>query len=339
MQKPPLPDDEEGRLRSLHEHGILDTPPESEYDDIVLLASQICGTPMAAISLIDRDRQWFKARVGLDVDETSREVAFCAHAILDPSNPMVVNDATKDSRFAGNPFVTGDDGIRFYAGAPLLTREKQAIGALCVIDNEPRQLNDQQLQALQALARQLSVRLELRRTSELLKKANEELELLSLTDELTGLYNRRGFLLHAEQQLKLYRSRAGERGLWLMLGDMDGLKKINDLHGHPEGSAAIKKTAEILVGTFRDADILARPGGDEFTVLVLNTLDEVAECVPQRLDANFAAYNEQSGKPYVLGMSIGLIKAPFEGDETIADLIKLADDEMYKDKRRRKAGR
>src|SRR5829696_7252097 len=162
-----LPPDEEERLKVLKEHEILDTPPEREYDDITLLASEICGTPISLISLIDEDRQWFKSSVGFQESETPREIAFCAHAILDPFETMVVSDATLDDRFATNPLVTGDPNIRFYAGAPLLSKENHALGTLCVLDSEPRQLTPRQIEALQALARQLSMRLELRRTTRL----------------------------------------------------------------------------------------------------------------------------------------------------------------------------
>lgn len=336
MGSAPIPYNEVKRLAALQDSGLLDTDPEREFDDIALLASQICGTPISTIALIDESRQWFKARIGMTDRETPREHAFCAHAILDPHNTMIVADATRDERFADNPFVTGDPNIRFYAGTPLLTQDNFALGTLCVIDRIPRELNEGQLGALQALGRQVSLRMELRRTSELLKKANEELQNLSLMDELTGLYNRRGFFLHAEQQLRLFRSRSSERSLWLMVGDMDGLKHINDTYGHPEGSAAIKKVGEILTQTFRDADILARPGGDEFTALILNTLDDVARKVPERLHANLAEYNSESGKPYTLGISIGLVKANFDDETTIADLVKKADEAMYEDKRRRK---
>ena len=204
------------------------------------------------------------------------------------------------------------------------------------MDTKPRELTRQQLEALQALARQLSLRLELRRTTRQLQKANEELKNLTLTDDLTGLYNRRGFFLHAERQLRVFRSRPSENSLWLMLGDLDGLKFINDEFGHPEGSAAIRKAGEILRQTFREADIIARPGGDEFTVLIPNSADDVAENITVRLQANFDAYNSNSGKPYQIAMSVGLIKVGFEEELSINQLLKAADDEMYEDKRRRK---
>jgi len=332
----PLHHQEQVRLAALHDHQILDTLAESEYDDITLLAAQICKTPIALISLVDDTRLWFKSAVGLDVHEMPRDDAFCAYAITKPNETMVVQDTLADKRFSRHPAVTGEPNIRFYAGAPLITSDNLALGTLCVMDSKPRELKREQLEALQALARQLSLRLELRRTTRQLRKANEELKNLSLTDDLTGLYNRRGFFVHAERQLKVFRSRPSENSLWLLLGDLDGLKEINDKHGHTEGSAAIKKAAEILRQTFRDADIIARPGGDEFTVLIPNSADDVAEKVPQRLRANFDAYNSKSRKPYDIEMSVGLVKVDFDEDLTITQLVKAADDAMYDEKRRRK---
>lgn len=332
----PLPENEERRLAALREIEILDTPAEQEFDDITLLASQICGTPIAIISLVDETRQWFKSRVGLDAPETSRDQAFCAYTILNPSETMIVEDATADERFRDNPLVTSEPKIRFYAGVPLVTHDQQPLGSLCVIDREPRDLNFQQLAGLEALARQVSLRLELRHTSAILRKANESLENLSLSDDLTGLYNRRGFFLHAEQQIKLYRSRESERCVWLLVGDIDGLKEINDQFGHNEGSAAIKHAAELLTKTFRDADILSRPGGDEFMALMLNTLDEVAQRVPERLEVNFANFNADSGLPYKVEMSIGMAKVGFDRGTNLVDIINEADGVMYENKRKRK---
>ncbi len=158
----PLPENEPARLQALHDYGILDTAAEAEFDDFTLLAAQICGAPVALISLIDTDRQWFKSRLGLNVSETPRDQAFCAYALHQP-DVFTVPDATADGRFADNPLVTGDPNIRFYAGAPLITEEGQALGTLCVIDRVPRTLTPEQQAALQALSRQVIARLELRR--------------------------------------------------------------------------------------------------------------------------------------------------------------------------------
>ena len=157
-----LPTNEAARLAALRRYRILDTDPERAFDDLAHLASHICGTPIALISLVDEDRQWFKARVGITARETSRSVAFCAHAIQEPGI-MMVNDAMRDERFRENPLVTGDPHLRFYAGAPLNTPDGHAVGTLCVADTVPRELTPEQTRALDALRRQVEAQLELRR--------------------------------------------------------------------------------------------------------------------------------------------------------------------------------
>jgi PAS domain S-box-containing protein len=156
-----LPADEDARLEALRELEILDSAPEGEFDDLALIASQICGTPISMISLIDRDRQWFKSKVGIETPQTSRDIAFCAHAILQ-RDLFVVPDATEDPRFSENPFVKADPGIRFYAGAPLRTPDGHALGTLCVLDRKPRKLTAEQENALRALSRQVEAQMELR---------------------------------------------------------------------------------------------------------------------------------------------------------------------------------
>jgi anti-sigma regulatory factor (Ser/Thr protein kinase) len=153
--------DETRRLAALRRYRILDTEPERAFDDLTLLASHICGTPIALISLVDAERQWFKSRVGVSMTETSRSVAFCAHAIQQ-HDLYVVPDALGDDKFRNNPFVTGEPHIRFYAGAPLITHDGEALGTLCVMDRVPRTLNADQIEALEALRRQAQAQLELR---------------------------------------------------------------------------------------------------------------------------------------------------------------------------------
>ncbi|MBD2109332.1 ATP-binding protein [Nodosilinea sp. FACHB-13] len=162
MRIAPLPDNEAERLKVLHSLSILDTAPEDSFDDLTRLASQICGTSIALVSLIDADRQWFKSRVGLLMTETHRDIAFCSHAILQ-SNLFLVPDTSTDERFSDNPLVTGDPHIRFYAGAPLMTSEGSAIGTLCVLDQEPRKLSVEQTESLKIISRQVARQIEQRR--------------------------------------------------------------------------------------------------------------------------------------------------------------------------------
>lgn len=182
MQLPPRPPDEDRRLARLHALRVLDTQAEPLYDDIVALAAHICGTPIAAISLVDADRQWFKARVGLEARETPRDVSFCAHA-LGGRDLFEVPDAAADERFLDNPLVSNAPRIRFYAGAPLLDPGGDALGTLCVIDTVPRALSVSQRQALSALSRQVTALLQLRRQTQSLQSAESRLTLLRQLDQ------------------------------------------------------------------------------------------------------------------------------------------------------------
>lgn len=180
----PIPKDEKQRLSDLHDYVVLDTPPEEMFDHITRLAARICQTPIALISLVDSERQWFKSKVGLRISETERGIAFCAHAILH-RHLFEVNDAARDKRFAENPLVTSGPHIRFYAGAPLVTPNDHAIGTLCVIDRVPRRLTSAQTDALQTLGKLVIALLEVRR-----QLSERRKDLLTMRREMKELRNR-----------------------------------------------------------------------------------------------------------------------------------------------------
>ena len=171
----PRPLNEAQRLEELRRYALLDTAPEKAFDNITALTARIFSVPIATVTLIDEDRQWFKAKVGVSVKETSRDISFCAHAIKQ-TELFIIPDATQDLRFANNPLVTSDPKIRFYAGAPLITPDGYALGTLCVIDKVPRELRSEQQQALRVLARHVMMQLELRRHAKDLNEAHKARE-------------------------------------------------------------------------------------------------------------------------------------------------------------------
>lgn len=342
MARPALPANEDERLAALQSYDILDSDPEEAFDDLVAIAAGICKVPMAVVSLIDRDRQWFKAKLGVDADETSRDVAFCAHAIHDPDHVMVVPDAREDDRFRDNPMVTGDPNVRFYAGAPLKSSEGHALGTLCVIDDQPRDLDPAQLAALEALSRQASRVLELRRAAKALKlqleergwyeqqllhyqteleSQNADLTEQSMTDPLTGLANRRAFAASLERAID--KARQEGSALAIAVVDIDHFKSINDIHGHAEGDHVLQALGAMLKSSEAARGRIARYGGEEF-VLLLPGLDPqaaVAEC--EYLREAVAAM--PSGLP--ITVSIGV--ASLQDGEDASVLFARADKALY----------
>lgn len=323
MPAAPLPVDELARLAELRKYEVLDTPPEKAFDDAVKLAAGICGTPMAVVSLVDESRQWFKARVGLAVEETPRELSFCAHAILHPQEMLVVSDATQDARFADNPQVTGPDEIRFYAGVPLVTAGGHALGTLCVIDTTPKEIPPAHCEALATLARTVVTQLELRRASSELARANDQLRDLSFIDPLTGLANRRALDVRLVGEME--RAIRHDAPLVLLMLDIDYFKQYNDSCGHVLGDDALSRFAALLSAEVRQTDLVARYGGEEFAVLLPETTEEGARLLAERYRAHVAA---TSFPCRTVTTSIGLAawQPRFERPE---DFISAADQALY----------
>jgi len=344
----PIPPNEPERLRELADYQIIDTLPEQFYDDIVRLAAYICQTPIALVNLIDHNRQWSKAQLGFAAGDVDRNLAMCAFAINHPDEVMVIPDATSDPRFATNPFVAGDPHIRFYAGAPLVTPSGLALGTVCVIDRQPRQLSAEQLEMLRALSRQVIVQFELRRNilrleQRVLQQDREyqalyahlqqlELQLIetrqqSLTDPLTGLHNRRGF----DQRLReeFGRARRYQTPLALLLIDVDRFKQFNDTFGHLAGDETLRVVAKLLNEGCRTYDVLARYGGEEFAVILPATSHGGSQVLAERL----RRIVQQAAWPYQpVTISIGgAILTETMAD--VCDLIEEADRALYAAKR------
>jgi len=214
--KAPLTEREQERLDALRDYRILDTPPEQAFDDLTAVAAYVCDVPIALVSLVDTDRQWFKSTFGLEATETSRDVSFCAHAILQ-DDILVVQDTHLDARFAANPLVTSEPNIRFYAGVPLLSPEALPLGTLCVIDHEPRELNAAQILALEGIARQVVTQLELRLVSARLAQALEKInlieELIPICSYCKAIRNDAGYWSSVEAFIKQHADVAFTHGV------------------------------------------------------------------------------------------------------------------------------
>jgi diguanylate cyclase (GGDEF)-like protein len=315
---PLLPADEAARLNNLESYRILDTLPEQAYDDIVRLAAIICGTPMGFITMVDRERQWFKARLGVDVAETPRDISFCAHTLSHPDQVLTVGDARADSRFADNPLVTGEPHIRFYAGAPLVTPENHVLGALCVVDQVPRELSEAQREALTALSRQVVAQLEMRRQLEQLQNSERRLEaalarleVLSSTDSLTGLYNRR--TLDERLKAEFDRAQRYKLDLSFLMIDVDRFKQFNDRFGHPAGDDMLRQVAGALRQNARAQDVVARYGGEEFSMILPNTGREAALVIAERIRHLVAGLEG----PTPVTVSIGISSLPGDVPEVV----------------------
>ena len=318
MKKPDVPHDEQARLETLRSIHILDTAPEERFDRLTRLAKRLFGVPIALVSLVDENRQWFKSCFGLSVTETSRDISFCGHAILG-TDLFIIPDTIADDRFADNPLVLNDPYIRFYAGCPLRGPNGHKLGTLCIIDRQPRSLGKDDIEALTDLA----------------SMVERELSAVQLAtmDELTNISNRRGFMMLAQHSMHLCARQKLSASLVFM--DLDKFKPINDTFGHAEGDRALMVFAEQLKAECRSADIFARLGGDEFAVLLVNTSKENAERIVSRLRQSVEKYNQEAHRGYDISFSHGIIEFNPEKHHTIDAMLADGDSLMYGLKRSR----
>jgi diguanylate cyclase (GGDEF)-like protein len=316
LRKPDIPQDEQARLETLRSLSILDTPPEERFDRLTRMAKRQLGVPIALVSLIDENRQWFKSCLGLGVNETSRDISFCGHAILG-NDIFIIPDAQKDDRFADNPLVVGDPKIRFYAGYPLKAPNGHKLGTLCIVDQQPRNLGAEDLEALEDLA----------------SMVEHEISAIQLAtqDELTNISNRRGFVFLSQHSLQLCARQKIPATLVFL--DLDKFKKINDTFGHAEGDLALRAFAKLMKSTFRESDFFARLGGDEFIVLLTNTSKKIAEVIVAKFRQSLEKYNQDANRGYDILFSSGIVEFSPEKHLNIEALLAEGDSLMYERKK------
>ncbi len=324
-------DSQQERLRALQSYGIIDTEAEASFDDLAILAARICNLPLAAVSFVLEARQWFKASIGFGVRETPLTYSFCAHAI-EHNDIFIVSDASNDLRFSDNPLVTGEFGVRFYAGVPVRSHDGIAMGTLCVVGTEPQPngLEQFEAEALIMLARQVEMQLELRRRINEAQRDNERqvqltdrLNWVANHDQLTELPNRALF----QQQMKsaIANSRTHKSKTVVMLIDVDHFKQVNDSHGHDAGDALLCAIAQRLKSIIGTIGTVARIGGDEFAVILPDIMarSDLDQLITGGLDSLRKPF-EYNGRYVECRASVGLAIFPdHAGSED--QLIKNAD--------------
>ncbi|SFO57431.1 diguanylate cyclase (GGDEF) domain-containing protein [Cohaesibacter marisflavi] len=307
---------EHRRLQELKRYAILDTEPEETFDRITRLTRDLFDTPIALISLADENRQWFKSKQGLHLDEATREGSFCAVA-LESGHPLVVEDSLLDDRFKNSDIVQGPHKIRFYAGVPLTSPSGHHLGVLCIMDHKPRKLTHDQLANLYDMGRVVIDEIELRS--------------LATFDCLTGLQQRQGFWLKARQELE--RSKRYDSDLSLILFDIDRFKKVNDSYGHAAGDRVLQQIADICRSQIRAFDTPARFGGEEFTILLPQT--EIADAfqIAERIRtsiANMPTY--YCNQEISVTTSFGVSSLNTSNVYSVTELLRVADKCLYQAK-------
>jgi diguanylate cyclase (GGDEF)-like protein len=334
MLSAPTPENDEKRIASLRDMTLLSTPREAELDRLTRIASKLFRTEIALITLVDKDRQWFKSRVGLDISETEREISFCGHTIANQET-FIVPDALRDDRFHDNPLVIDGPKIRFYAGEPLRNAAGFLIGTLCIMSKEPRKFSKEDEKSLQDLGRTAELALDnrtLKATQFALLNSLVEADREKRVDPLTGIWNRRGLDELFDREL----ARVTRENIPLAVGmaDIDYFKKVNDTFGHQIGDEVIKATATLLLNNLRKTDVVGRYGGEEFLQIIpgipLEVLPKFADKILTKFREN-AELKIPGGKKHKFTISIGFaIITPERGvsiDRSV--LLETADKAMY----------
>lgn len=316
MKEPEAPKNEAERLHALITLKILDTSHEERFDRVTRMARRMFNVSISLVSLIDEDRQWFKSKQGIDVSETPRDISFCGHAI-NQDGLFIIPDASKDERFSDNPLVTGAPNIRFYAGYPLKLRQGINIGTLCLIDSNPRVLNEEDQQLLSDLGA-------------IIEQEIHSIQIATL-DELTLISNRRGFLNLVDHTFKV--CRRNKLSMTFIMFDLNKFKAINDSYGHHEGDLVLTSFAHAMLDSFRDSEVIGRLGGDEFVAMLSDSDGVKTDLVLERFAAAIDKVNETLNKPYKIEYSAGVMHFEHDTDKSIQDMINEADAAMYEKKK------
>jgi len=333
MVQAPLPSDEAARLRALRELGVLFTPAEERFDRIARLAARLLQVPVALVSLVDGEVQWFKANHGSFLNETARAVSFCGHAILG-DDTMVVPDALEDERFHDNPLVTGEPFIRFYAGHPLRAADGSKVGTLCVMDTRPRLPGPVDLEVLRDLAGWAENELKVKVLGEVqlaLISERDELRRRSMLDTLTRAWNHGAILEVLEREVA--RARRDGFPLAVIMADVDHFKSINDAHGHPAGDEVLRGVVRDLRSTLRPYDAVGRIGGEEFLVVLPHCDGSTAHAIAERMRERVAAgaYWGAAGG-FRVTLSLGVAATDPTEIRDAQELVAVADSALYRAK-------
>jgi diguanylate cyclase (GGDEF)-like protein len=316
MIKPETPENESERLHALKTLQILDTTHEERFDRVTRMAKRIFVVSISLVSLIDQDRQWFKSKQGFEATEMPRDISFCGHAI-NQDGLFIVPNASKDERFFDNPLVTSAPNIRFYAGYPLKIRGGLNIGTLCLLDEAPREMDEED----QLLFKDLGA---------IIEQEIRSIQLATL-DALTLISNRRGFLNLVDYGFKV--CQRNKISMSFLLFDLNKFKAINDQYGHHEGDFVLVKFAQLMIETFRNSDVIGRLGGDEFVAMMTSSDEENTNTILARFEVAIEEANATMNKPYKIEYSVGLVHFQHDTEKTPEEMIQAADAAMYKNKK------